>query len=70
MGFWIRELLGWVLLLLGLALMREAILFVTSRQVVEGATLALMGIIVFRAGIHLLKVAVAARIYWKAHRDE
>ena len=70
MAFWIRELLGWVLLLMGLTLMGAAILFVTSRRVVEGATLALMGIIVFRAGIHLLKVAVAARIYWKARRSE
>ena len=63
MHFWVRELLGWLFMLLGLALIGLCIMFVNSRLMVEGSITAFVGVMVFRAGIHLLKVAVAARIY-------
>ena len=65
--FWVREIAGWALLLLGLWLFYISY-FVLLRQgyiVLSGPTV-LMGIIVFRGGIHLLKVAVAARVCQQA----
>ena len=72
MRFWIREIAGWLLVLLGLF-----IFFVCLSEVVGrpnphflSALFALMvGFIVFRGGIHLLKVAVAARVCLHAERQ-
>ena len=69
MLYWIRELLGWVLMLLGLAFFWGCLSFVNTGQVVEASILAGVGIFVFRGGIHLMKVAVAARIYLKSKED-
>ena len=50
MRFWLREVAGWVLVL-------------SDRHMIfEAGSLVLIGIFLFRGGIHLLKVAVAARI--------
>jgi hypothetical protein len=61
--YWIRELAGWALLILGLWLFYVSY-FVLLRNgyIVQSGPTVLMGIIVFRGGIHLLKVAVAARV--------
>jgi hypothetical protein len=61
--FWIREIAGWVLLVLGLAAF-YIVYFVLLRngRIFESGPMALVGIFLFRGGIHLLKVAVAARI--------
>ena len=62
--FWVRELLGWLLVLIGLGLFYVcfAMLMMPSPRIFEAPTLSIIGIVVFRGGIHLLKVAVAARL--------
>jgi hypothetical protein len=77
MTIWLREIAGWILMVLGLWLFFECyqILVPTpvkvgpDNQVVlppgkilEGAELALIGIFVFRGGLGLLKSALAARV--------
>ncbi len=64
MRFWIREIMGWLLVLAGLLLFYIclAILLGPHHEIVEATILSMLGIFVFRGGIHLLKVAVAARI--------
>jgi hypothetical protein len=61
--YWIREIMGWILIVLGLWLfyVSYGIIFKSQRPVYSGATI-VMGLILFRGGIHLLKVAVAARV--------
>ncbi len=64
MRYWIREIAGWLLLLVGLAIFYVAITSILSplHLYIGGSILTLIGFIVFRGGIHLLKVAVAARV--------
>jgi hypothetical protein len=63
--FWVREITGWALIVLGLAAF-YVVYFVFLRsspaRVFESGPMVLIGIFLFRGGIHLLKVAVAARI--------
>lgn len=70
MTFWLREIAGWVLILLGLFIFYVCLVLLTSGRpwILEAGPLTLIGIFVFRGGIHLLKVAVAARICLHAHR--
>jgi hypothetical protein len=71
MRFWFRELAGWVLVLLGLFVFYIclSILLTPGPYILEAGSLTLVGIIVFRGGIHLLKVAVAARVCLHADRE-
>jgi hypothetical protein len=64
MRFWIREIMGWLLVLAGLYLFVVCLAILLAREplIAEATILSLLGIFVFRGGIHLLKVAVAARI--------
>jgi hypothetical protein len=67
MRFWWREIAGWVLVALGVLMLLWAGLLMTfNNQVIASGPLTLAGIIIFRGGIHLLKVAVAARICTEA----
>jgi hypothetical protein len=66
MRFWWRELAGWALVLLGLMLMGACYLFLLSGALIEAGLSVPLGIFVFRGGIHLLKVAVAARVCLEA----
>jgi hypothetical protein len=66
MRFWIREIAGWLLVLLGLYVCFKAYEFCRFRMLLEAWPVAIIGIFVFRGGIHLLKVAVAARICLQA----
>ena len=68
MRFWTRELAGWILLVVGLYLFRQAFVLLTIQEprLLEGATLTIIGVVVFRGGIHLLKVAVAAQVCLRA----
>jgi hypothetical protein len=62
MRFWIRELAGWLLIALGLFIFYVCYVWLRSHNLVEAGPLSFIGFIVFRGGIHLLKVAVAARV--------
>ena len=64
MRFWIRELAGWLLIALGLYVffICYVILVGQGPHLLEAGPLTFIGFIVFRGGIHLLKVATAARI--------
>ena len=64
MRFWAREFAGWLLVAAGMFIFYVcfAILLSTQPLILEAGPLTLIGVIVFRGGIHLLKVAVAARI--------
>jgi hypothetical protein len=57
-----REIMGWLLVGLGLLVFYLCFLLLLDHYLVEAGPLTLIGIIIFRGGIHLLKVAVAARI--------
>jgi hypothetical protein len=64
MRFWWRELGGWALIVLSLVVFYLCIRFLLgeTHAILEAPTLAFIGFILFRGGIHLLKVAMAARI--------
>jgi hypothetical protein len=62
MNFWVREVAGWALVLLGIASFGLTIRFLQQHYWIEAGLPSLIGIFLFRGGIHLLKVAVAARI--------
>ena len=62
MTAWIREIVGWVLLGAGLAMFAMCYaVFLLNRRVVEAIIFGFGGIAVFRGGLQLLKVAMAAR---------
>jgi hypothetical protein len=62
MMYWVREVAGWLLVGLGLLIFVTVYDFCDRRAIFEAGIFAVVGIFVFRGGIHLLKVAVAARI--------
>jgi hypothetical protein len=72
MRLWTREWAGWFLIALGLYVFYRCYVLFTMdlrHPVIEGIALTVVGIIVFRGGIHLLKVASAARICLQAQDD-
>jgi hypothetical protein len=65
MRFWVREIFGWLLVLLGLFVFYTCYALLTNatlNRIIECGPLMVIGIFVFRGGIHLLKIAVAARV--------
>jgi hypothetical protein len=70
MRFWTREVAGWILLALGLYVFyRSYTLLIDGHQYqIEGGILTIIGIFLFRGGIHLLKIAVAARACMEAQQ--
>jgi hypothetical protein len=66
MRFWGRELAGWVLVALGLFLFFITYSLLTQSPtmslIVEAGAWSFLAFVIFRGGIHLLKVAVAARV--------
>lgn len=65
-----REILGWLLVALGVALFLIAYVeFLRQRRVFEAGLLIFPGFIVFRGGIHMLKVAIASRIVSDQHKE-
>lgn len=62
MTFWLRELAGWLLLGLSLVMLYVTYQLILARQILEVWPWTLASIFVFRGSLHLLKVAVAARV--------
>jgi hypothetical protein len=63
MQYWWREAAGWILVALGLFIFGWCgVLLTLYHGIFESGPMTVAGIFVFRGGIHLLKVAVAARI--------
>lgn len=64
MRLWTREVAGWVLLALALYLFYRSYALLTDENhyVLEGGTLTVIGIFLFRGGIQLLRIAVAAQV--------
>jgi hypothetical protein len=71
MQLWTRELFGWILMALGVYVLFRALLLLTAGNqfMLEGGTVTVIGIVLFRGGIHLLKIAVAARICLEGEID-
>jgi hypothetical protein len=66
MSFWLREVAGWCLLLVSLVMIWMTYVFCERRWILEACPWTVLSIFVFRGSIHLLKVAVAARICQQA----
>lgn len=62
MSYWVREVAGWLLVLVGLWLFWQSYDMLLRKRVFEAVPTVFMGFIVFRGGVHLLKIAVAARV--------
>lgn len=66
MFFWLREIAGWLLAALGVYLIWMGVGELQSYDVdprmIEGSVLCATGVMVLRFGIHLIRVATAARI--------
>ena len=62
MFFWIREVIGWVLLALALYIIRIAIDFVGNRQVLEAGIVMGGALLVMRCGMLLIRLNTVARI--------
>jgi len=61
MSVWIREILGWLLLGSGLAVFFLAYGELKDRRFFNTLPLCFVGYVIFRGGLHLIKVASAAR---------
>src|SRR5580765_4393196 len=62
MSYWLRELMGWALVAIGLAVFVLVILHLIEGLVYQTMGMIIIGVFTFRGGIHLLKVALAARV--------
>jgi hypothetical protein len=62
MRFWLRELAGWLLVLMGLFVFYVCFVMLVNHYAISGGGLTVVGVFIFRGGIHLLKTAIAARV--------
>jgi hypothetical protein len=67
--FWLREMAGWVLLVLGLLVFYECFALLLAKQLIHVLPMMFLGFVVFRAGIHLLKVSAAALVCLRAQEQ-
>jgi hypothetical protein len=66
MTYWIREVAGWLLVGLGLLSFVFVYEFCVQHWIFEAGIFMVIGTVVFRGGVHLLKVAVAGRLVRQA----
>ena len=62
---WVREIVGWLLVVGAIYLLRVAFIFVTNLEtprVIEAAVLVAAGLGVMRAGLALIRIATAGRL--------
>ncbi len=60
-AYWSRELAGWALIAVGLWQFWNTYSLLLNRRIFEAAPAAFIAFVIFRGGLHLLKVAVAAQ---------
>jgi hypothetical protein len=60
-AYWSREVAGWLLVLGGLYAFLQAYGLLLNKRLFEAAPLTFIGFIIFRGGLHVMKVAVAAQ---------
>lgn len=60
-AYWSREIAGWVLIGIGLWQFWNTYQLLLLRRIFESAPSAFVAFVIFRGGVHLLKVAVAAQ---------
>jgi hypothetical protein len=66
MRYWFREAVGWLLVALGLYTFYLCFDWLRSGAPAHAAELTVIGFVIFRGGIHLLKMMVAARVALEA----
>jgi hypothetical protein len=62
MSLLVREIVGWLLAVVGLVLIGFVLILALRRDVLEALALSLPASVVFRAGIGLVRLATAARL--------
>lgn len=68
-GYVVREIAGWALVLIGLWVFWQSYLLLRDGLILRGPPVGVIGFVIFRGGIHLLKVAIAARTAQQTRRD-
>jgi hypothetical protein len=68
-GSILREVAGWLLVLIGLYVFFLSYQMLRDGWILSAPPLVVIGFFVFRGGIHVLKVSIAARVGYKAHRE-
>jgi hypothetical protein len=68
---WAREIFGWLCLVFGLLVFYQCFAFLVSTppRIIEVAPLMIVGFMVFRGGIHLLKVSAAGLVCLRAQKQ-
>ncbi len=66
----IREFIGWIIVLIGLALIGLLVALAMKRNVLEAMALSLPAVIVFRSGIGLVRMSAASRIAMRLSQDK
>jgi hypothetical protein len=66
MRYWWREVAGWFVVAIGLYVFYLCYRLLLAHYVAETGYLTVIGIFLFRGGIHLLKMAVAAQVCMEA----
>jgi xanthine/uracil permease len=62
MAVWLREIAGWLLIGAGLVVFGLTYVeFLLKKRLLEAIPAVFIGYVVFRGGMHLIKVAIAAR---------
>jgi hypothetical protein len=63
MRYWIHEIAGWLLVGLGLFAFFACYQFLLlENRIIESGPLLVIGVFLFRGGLHLVKIAVAADV--------
>ncbi len=66
----IREFIGWLLVLVGLALIGLLVALAIKRNVLEAMALSIPATVVFRSGIGLVRMSAAARVATRLSKNK
>jgi hypothetical protein len=69
-GYWIREIVGWLFVVVGLYGYWITLAFLAAQpaRLIEGSTTAVLSTVLFRGGLSLVRVATAARVVLQERR--